>query len=301
MRCGPNDKILPMSDAVRPTVVPDALPCISCGRDLRGCALEGDCPGCGVAVERSIKDDLLRFADARWVHGLRLGTNTLLWSLEAAVGYVGLMFLSMILLRMIWTAAEMIQLGMAGVWLIVRLLWYIGVWRITAREPGGPPEGIFSLRRWLRRLLGVDMIGDAAFVLAVVIHSTDIGQTHPWNEWAISLKAFYGWLVPVPLVIALLLLWYLRRQVLRAPDRRLARHTLWFMIVFGIVATALVVVTMVWPAYQQAHEQPRQAGRTVLAAGCGMSALLGLLFVAWIVLLIRYTDTFRKSAGLSRY
>ena len=147
----------------------------------------------------------------------------------------------------------------------------------------------------------MDIVGDAALMLAVVIHSTDIGQTHPWNNWAISLKAFYGWLAPVPVVIAMLLLWHLRRQVLRAPDRRLARHTAWFMIVFGIVATALLVVTMTWPAYQQAQDQPRHAGRMVLAAGCGMSALLGLLFVAWIVLLIRYIDAFRKSAGLSRY
>ncbi len=51
------------------------LPCLKCGYNLRTLPLAGRCPECGVPVERTMRGDLLRFSDPKWVAGLSGGVQ----------------------------------------------------------------------------------------------------------------------------------------------------------------------------------------------------------------------------------
>lgn len=66
--------------------VDEPLPCVSCGRDLHGCALDGACPGCGAAVADSSKSEFLRFQDPQWLDRLVLGVLILMLGAVVVLG-----------------------------------------------------------------------------------------------------------------------------------------------------------------------------------------------------------------------
>ncbi len=81
-----------MSDAPPPTAVPahpetldEDIPCISCGYNLRGLYPDGRCPECGIPIERSMREDLLKLCDPTWVDRLRSGATWAYWGLIATV------------------------------------------------------------------------------------------------------------------------------------------------------------------------------------------------------------------------
>jgi len=49
--------------------------CVGCGYDLRGIAVEGGCPECGTAVQRSITGDALEYADDSWLRTVHRGAS----------------------------------------------------------------------------------------------------------------------------------------------------------------------------------------------------------------------------------
>ena len=106
------------------------LPCVACGYNLRGLSLDGRCPECGMAVERSTRGNLLRFCEPRWVETLASGTNWILASLAASIGVSAL-------------SAALVFIGNIPVpWrLIVLPIWLaklVGFWKLTAPNSGIP-------------------------------------------------------------------------------------------------------------------------------------------------------------------
>ena len=57
------------------------LPCRQCGFNLRTMLATGNCPECGLAVERSLPTDRLADADPAWLEKLKTGVHLILWSL----------------------------------------------------------------------------------------------------------------------------------------------------------------------------------------------------------------------------
>ena len=51
------------------------LSCARCGYILRGLAASGACPECGEAIETSLKGNLLRAADPRWLKTVSRGVG----------------------------------------------------------------------------------------------------------------------------------------------------------------------------------------------------------------------------------
>lgn len=53
--------------------VADDVDCCRCGHNLRGLAMNAECPECGSAVSDSHRPELLRFADPIWINRVRFG------------------------------------------------------------------------------------------------------------------------------------------------------------------------------------------------------------------------------------
>jgi hypothetical protein len=60
-------------------------PCIRCSYDLHGLPLSGNCPECGVPVERSLRGDLLQFADENYRATLLRGVSLIMFGILAHV------------------------------------------------------------------------------------------------------------------------------------------------------------------------------------------------------------------------
>lgn len=60
-------------------------PCIRCSYDLHGLPLAGNCPECGVPVERSLRGDLLQFADETYRAILLRGVSLIMFGILAQV------------------------------------------------------------------------------------------------------------------------------------------------------------------------------------------------------------------------
>lgn len=60
-------------------------PCIRCSYDLHGLPMSGNCPECGVPVERSLRGDLLQFADESYRATLLRGVSLIMFGILAQV------------------------------------------------------------------------------------------------------------------------------------------------------------------------------------------------------------------------
>lgn len=61
------------------TMLESHRPCIRCSYDLHGLPLSGNCPECGVPVERSLRGDLLQFADETYRGTLLRGVSLIMY------------------------------------------------------------------------------------------------------------------------------------------------------------------------------------------------------------------------------
>jgi hypothetical protein len=78
-----------------PLTPPDAGPeviCLKCGHDLRGLPPSGACPECGMAIERSLQGNLLRFSDETYLVALHRGVFLILAAIIAQVVFYVALF-----------------------------------------------------------------------------------------------------------------------------------------------------------------------------------------------------------------
>lgn len=210
------------------------LTCIQCGYNLRTLFVDGRCPECGTLVDRSLKGNLLRYADPHWLDKLRLGTAMLLGSV--CVLLLGSCLFGAVF-RMIdgATATILISLIFSAVTLTAMLL-------ITAREPAiAASEDPITLRRVVRACASLLFAGQAILILSHFVR---------WGDLMLRLTML-GMLV-VAGIAYFVTFTYFRRLALRIPDDKLARMTtvvmwgffgLWVMLIgWGILAAASALV-----------------------------------------------------------
>lgn len=161
---------------IAPHVLAQSRPCLACGYDLLGLVSTGACPECGAPVERSLRGNLLEFADTQFLKEMRLGARVVFIGTLVALG-VGLV-----------VGAGAVAFGMAaqsganvtgGRWteVLPRITEFVGAivvlagwWLLSRPDPGqlGEDTGAKS-RRWLRIFLVAEIGATlAAFVVAMV-------------------------------------------------------------------------------------------------------------------------------------
>jgi hypothetical protein len=143
-----------MADATRAAeTVREDVPCVHCGYNLRGFQVTGACPGCEAPIADSAHGGRLRFAEPRWLKCLLSGADWLLGWLGVLAGAV-VTYVITLLVVVIPMAIDQQSAGRdpaAGathwlqlLFLLPGVIAIVGVWRLTAPEPGGG----LSKRSW---------------------------------------------------------------------------------------------------------------------------------------------------------
>lgn len=186
-------------------------PCFRCGYNLRGLAVDGRCPECGVTVRLSQAGRHLAASDPRWRRRLQLGAGL------HACGLIGFL---LIVLEMFYATSSLSIVIMNYMLMVVAMsLCATGAWLTTSREPDGP---YFDDAPWLRRLvrgLGVLSWGGMAAFAAIQLREwagyRSFARMVLWQNIGGTL-AFGG-----GLLVTCLAIWHLSRLAKRLGARRL--------------------------------------------------------------------------------
>ena len=165
--------------------------------------MDGKCPECGEAVQRSMRGDLLKHADPDWLERLRFGAALKLWNiLLTTTGVIG--FTVIIAVLNLPQQSMPIMMAAAGAF---------GLWAsfvITTQEPRiAMREDPVSWRKMIRTCATI------AFVASIVEVASQgvVAITITANVLSLTgVVALFGELV------------YFRRFALRIPNAKLARH-----------------------------------------------------------------------------
>lgn len=278
--------------------------CIRCGYNLRGLSKGGLCPECGIPIERSLRGDLLKYADPEWLEKLRFGVSLKLWN---------------IVLSILLAFGVSILIGVAG-WgqpLLMTTTWIgavLGLWAtflITAQEPRiSLQEDTVTLRTTIRFCAVAGFLGTT---LPSVIAPWAIAPLIGAISGATSLISFVAWFGE---------LLYLRRFATRLPDAKLAQTTGRLMWTLAAGAGALLVywvIMLVASRTQVAGGAPVPAGGPApppgavvvtpaapgpaglyIALGCAFGLAALFWFLIYVRVLIKYRVAFRQAAADAR-
>ena len=183
--------------------------CLKCGYNLRGLPRDGRCPECAAAVSLSVGQDLLCYAEPRYVDGLSRGNTLVAWGLlllAVALSCVCLSDLAFSVRIDLWLP-EIVVYIFGGVMLLGTvggvagggILLLLGAWIVTLPQPGvfvaqGRDRDRRFVRAALLALLGGTVVGMVvwccvqALAAAVVVQLALIGMG---AVTTLALRAFY--------------------------------------------------------------------------------------------------------------
>lgn len=256
-------------------LIAEDLPCRHCGYNLRTLSMEVQCPECGTVVARSVHGDYLRFADPNWVQSL--STGALISTIGATLSLIG------------WVAyiAMLFSMSPLPVWfqesfLIIGLTSAIGIWKLSAPDPGTPEDGVRLNARILARWsLILSLFLDALIRIPTGIDLIFHNSLHALDY---AIGAVY---------IAALFT-FLRRLVLRIPNEKLARECRWLM---GYLIADAILSLAIWVVFTVAQVSRPTAYPLIYCS----SLLISCAAVIWLLLMhIRLRSAFRESETVAR-
>lgn len=276
--------------------------CRHCGYNLRGLALDGQCPECEMAIEKTLHGFLLRFSDPTWLKRLRSGLTLLivaiLIGIVLAIAWIaGIVFWPSMIDPSPIVAGAIVLIPTAGL-TIMQLVGYIFV---TTAEPGSASNGaVWSARRLAR----IGLISSAVLGLVEVIIDQDtytgFVMEFGENEWLYGLAWILGLLSVAAGFIGLFALFvYGRSLALRFPADSLAKSTRIVMWGYTIPAAAAAIVQLVAEAYYSTSTSLGGFEKALMVSQV-VFGIPVLVFGIWgIVLLFMYRSQFTKVRKLA--
>jgi hypothetical protein len=235
--------------------------CFRCGYDLRGLPPGGNCPECGLAVERSsVEGDELWHAPPAWLAKLSWGARLVL--LAPVLGFVyGTYFSRYVAFQ--WAEGYFIAPAAFA------LMFAVGVWLITARQPH-----VFQARRWAwrwaLRAVSLTPLATEVYVYLVTLGRVP-GLANPPPVLA---------LIPFPA----LLFFHLRGLARRVLNPSLAEHCA----IVGVGGSLSLAVLMA--------EMFVRIPRAIESVGVLVGAVGTMLFFAWtLYLMARFAIAFHRA------
>ena len=132
------------------------LPCVKCDYNLRTRPADGVCPECATPIRDSLRPDLLRFADVRWLGTIRNGMGIALWTPIVYFGIYWAVVAFFVATQSFFGSSLGVVFLVAWLFLVLsmyfcvlRMLW--GLFLITTPDPNRPGRDR-ELRVWSRRL-----------------------------------------------------------------------------------------------------------------------------------------------------
>ncbi len=233
-------------------------------------------PECGSAIEQSLLGNLLRFADPVWLDRLRLGTTLMIWNIVIIViASVGAVMMTAML--------GLPPLLLAIIGLIGSAIGVAAAILVTSQEPAVmQTEDPVTLRRVVRSAAVLSFLGDGAQMAA------------EFTGFA-TLFAIVGGILSLAGVVYLFgLLAYFRRLALRVPDEALAKSTRTLMLAI-VICTIVSIVLLVFIGLLSG-----MAGGAMTGIGCVAGVMMLILFICYIVAIVRYNNRFTEAAKFAR-
>lgn len=300
--CAWGDPALPLDEKGRLLV---RIDCQGCGADLFGQKIKGKCPNCSAAVGWSARGNRLNYADAKWVGSLRSGASTMLLGVLLYIGLIVAAVLIQVSVQIATMPASSggmtqpakplsfeqaleqsmgppeVAAGPMVIGLFCSTVMMVGVWKLTAREPGGATAED-SVAREVFRWAWL-----ASAVLSAV--GSVLLLTDPMMGVTVS-----GANTVVGIVATAAMLVYLRSLALRVPDPMLAARTqLLLILMLGLSVLVLVSLLFLYSSYTGSGPSMNKLEssavfKTAVTASCFSIVAAGVLTVAWVMLLRRY-------------
>jgi len=252
--------------------VPTPTPCLRCGYDLQGLSAGGNCPECGMGVDRSLAaGDELRHAPPAWLAGLTWGA----WLLSVCL-------LALAVVPFVYPSVPGPGRVVADSFMLAMSLAFVaGTWLLTRPQPRF--DETTPARRWVTRA--------AAAALALEVVTADLFNLagspaflHLTPVWTLAFAAFPP-----------LLFLHLRRLALRLPDPRLALHCA--VVSWGGSAGLVLLLGMSF-APDWLFRGP--AGRSLRWAEAFSAAVWLLFLLGSTLTLLRFALAFGKAWRASR-
>ncbi|MEE9131232.1 MAG: hypothetical protein V3T84_14525 [Phycisphaerales bacterium] len=277
--------------------------CRHCGYNLRGLALDGQCPECEMAIEKTLHAFLLRFCDPVWLGRLRSGLTLLIVAIFAGLTVEFIFRVSFILL--VGATGEP-PLPLVLVFLLlfagIGCMQLIAYWRITSPEPNPLHE---ESPLSARRIAKVGLILSAASGLLGLALDPETYIMATMEVADAPIQAGFAWTLGLvgagsALIGLFALFIYARSIALRFPADNLAKSTRLVMWGYTIPAAAAAIVQLVAEAYFSTStsfggfEIARMVGQVVLGI-----PMLG--FGIWgIFLLFMYRHRLKQALALAK-
>lgn len=207
------------SESAPSPLADDEVLCISCGYSLRGLDVQGDCPECGVPIEKSLGGNRLANADPLWFARIRRGQALIsIGTTASAWVIVGFALLGLVLallstfawnfLLVILPAAMLVGAAAVVAGLIVCVT---GAFMVTALEPRETLREQSVSARQLSRWSLLAAIG----IVVVGIGLQSVGPLA--NQWWMRMLVFFGAAIASATAIWWLFRW-LEQLAERIPD-----------------------------------------------------------------------------------
>lgn len=281
----------------------DDIACRGCGYSLRGLKPDGACPECTAPIERSIRGDMLQYADPDWVSRLARGAGMLALALVLSIALP----VAVILLK--WpalgaTPAAWRTLPFSLALMLPLLLRAVAIWLATAPDPAlrdrESPWSARSMARWLGLLA-------AALAMLAIITGGPLGVTtmRPFSAWwtttgSVWLRtAWYAAQAIIAAAAVIALLKYAIALALRVPDERLSRQCRGVLVVFALASFLHVSLRCVSIYADGAGFRGALSGGARAALGLS-GAALALCGVWCVTLSMRFRAALQGAAKMSR-
>lgn len=285
----------PMSGTVRTDVA-----CIRCGYNLRTLAPASVCPECAAPVIKSLRPDLLEFAETRWLRTVRQGL--VMTAVYCALSPVLMLMVPLLARFMTPTTLGRYQQGFGSLLSFgLLIVWCIGLLQIATSEPAREYDRRSRrFRGWIRILAILAPVASLlTFALTVVFQAVAGGRLSSGpgtGGWSPSgLAAWYCFLVPLVMVTpigALILSLYLRDLAARA---RRGKGVFTAFAVFSVInaATRLTVYPVMYLYWQSISAGASPTGNRwffwmQLTQGASQLCALALGLVGFIASLVAW-------------
>lgn len=222
------------------SVINSDTPCVGCGYNLFGLDRNGRCPECGTIVADSVRGEGLAFANRKWLAEVCRGLTFLYAACLISLASVAAGFVGMTIVSLVFTSARWFTLARVLfriILLVVPVLAIIGVFKVTAPDPGASlNESPTSLRR-MARATAVAMLATILLWLGIEQLVLSANMSKNAGETLIGISGFLAGVLVLIMVVTLFE--YLATLADRIPNPHIARtgvYTARAFVVFFVLA-----------------------------------------------------------------
>jgi MFS family permease len=267
------------------------LSCIYCGYNLRGLAMTGRCPECGHSVDRSVRGDLLRYANRKWLRKMSLGLSLVFFPVMSII-ISALAAFFIIPLALADIAPWLLAVWGILVFVVGPITILIGLYLATAREPRAEWHENAQRRRRMVRILVISS------VFAILTPFLRIAFPLP-----VVLSATLNAIIPTVWLVATIFCFLAHLELIapRIPDSKLAestRKTKWALTLpLAVIAISCHILMAV--AVSQAATGGAQVADTYAGMlGC-LNIVAGLFVLIFSLAAVSALACYRKAFKLA--